>query len=281
MVNSDRIKQALLADLTIDAVTQDVTTQLLETVAQEPCRAIIKAREAGIFSGSVVLQELASLLGNKVQVEAKAQESEPIHVGMEIAVLRGPIGICLSLERTILNFLGHLCGVATSTRQFVDLVKGRPIKVLATRKTLPGLRELELQAVVAGGGCIHRRSLSDGILIKDNHIQMSDEWTLLDNAERMRSPLHRVEIEVQSLEQLEKVLHKNPDVVMLDNLSLADMQKGIQLIRQKNPSPKIEVSGGINLDLLRKYAELDIDYVSIGRMTHSAPWLNLTMDFER
>lgn len=282
-VNSlDSVKRLLFQDLELDRAQDDVTARLLGLAKDLPCKAMVIAKEAGIFYGESLCLALADLYQTQLEVTIHQKDGTLVAPSAKLVTIKGPTALCLSVERSLLNFLTHLSGVATTTRKFVDAVRPFPVKILATRKTLPGLRDLQLAAVVAGGGTVHRRSLSDGILIKDNHIQMSSEEALLDNAELMRSPLHRVEIEVQNLIQLNHVLERSPDVVMLDNMSLEDMKIGIALIREKTEGrTKIEVSGGVGLSTVRSIAELGVDFISVGMITHSSPILNMSMDFEK
>ena len=276
------LREAILKDCQTDRIFDDVTAHLLGAEGEKKCHAIVLSREDGVFSGIAVLSAFEELFKKDIQVDSKIKEGERIKKGDVLAILSGPIGVCLSLERTLLNYLSHLCGVATLTSKFVEKTQNRKTKILATRKTLPGLRDLQLTAVQAGGGYTHRRSLSDGILIKDNHIAMLDEKTLLINAERTRSPLHRVEIEIQNLSQLQKVLEYSPDIIMLDNMSIEDMRTALFLIREKKSGrTRTEISGGVNLETIAKLSELNVDYISVGQLTHSAPSLNLTMDFEK
>lgn len=275
-------KSILIDDLSIDRTHDDVTANLLGLGKDVACNCYVIAKEDGIFAGQAAVEALQDIYRAQLIVTCLAVDGKKILAGEKVVTLKGPTGLCLSVERSLLNFLTHLSGVASLTRKFVDAVQPFPTKIIATRKTLPGLRDLQLAAVVAGGGMVHRRSLSDGILIKDNHIQMASEEALLTNAENMRSPLHRVEIEVQNLIQLNHVLEKSPDVVMLDNMSVEDMKTAIALIRlQSEGRTKIEGSGGVNLNTVRAMAELGVDYISVGMITHSAPILNMSMDFER
>jgi nicotinate-nucleotide pyrophosphorylase (carboxylating) len=201
-----------------------------------------------------------------------------LEAGQKIAKIEGPAKTLLSLERTLLNFLGHLCGIASLTRKYVNELGGSPTKILATRKTLPGLRELQLAAVVAGGGAIHRRSLSDGILIKDNHQFLSSAETLVKKAHQVRSPLHGIEIEVQDISTLPQIISLKPDVIMLDNLGMEKLREAVTQIRSLAPQIRIEVSGGIQISQIKEIAALKVDYISVGKITHSANNLDLTLD---
>jgi len=272
---SPQILQLVENEWETDRVNDDVTVRLLKEKAQTPAKAIVKTREAGVFSGDSVVEAYRLLLPN-FKVEAKVHDGDPISPGQELLRLSGTVGECLSLERTLLNFLSHLCGIATITQEFVRRVEGTGTRILATRKTLPGLRDLQLQAVVAGGGRIHRRSLADGILIKDNHLAYASETALLAAAQETRSPLHGVEIEVQSLASLDRALVGKADVIMLDNLSPEEMKEAVRRIGK---AAEIEISGGVTLETVGELAKLGAHSISIGRLTHSVRALDLTLEF--
>jgi nicotinate-nucleotide pyrophosphorylase (carboxylating) len=167
----------------------------------------------------------------------------------------------------------HLCGVATLTNRFV--AQAKKTKILSTRKTTPGLRALELMAVQAGGGHVHRRSLSDGILIKDNHLMEMLPFDAIMKARMAASPLHRVEIEVRNEKELLQALEAKPDIIMLDNFDIESARKAISIVDKRC---LIEISGGISLENVGAYAALGADYISVGRITHSAPACNLGLD---
>lgn len=274
------LKALFEAELKTDSFYDDVTTNCLKENADKPGKALVVAKEAGVFSGDAVIKAAQQLLPH-LEFSSNVKEGDKFQKGATLLVINGKIGELLSLERTLLNFLGHASGVATLTNKFVSALSSPTVKILATRKTLPGLKDLELQAVVAGGGNIHRRSLSDGILFKDNHIALSSEKNLLTTAQTNRSPLHRVEIEVQNLQQLREILKYSPDIIMLDNMSVVDMKTAIAEIREKFGNRcAIEVSGGVTEERIAEFSSLGIDYISVGKITHSAPWLNLSMDFQ-
>ncbi len=258
-------------ELKVDRVHDDVTSRLLRP---EPAIATVYARESGVFSGEAVCRAFPPI----VKLTCLVAEGDRVENGTPIAQMEGIAGDCLSVERTLLNLLSHLSGVASLTNKFVQTVRPHPVKVLATRKTLPLLRDLQLQAVRAGGGFIHRRSLSDGILVKDNHLVFVRESEVVAKAKSQRSPLHRVEVEVQSLEQLERLLGNPPDLIMLDNFSLEDTRAAVRRI---GGVCEIEVSGGMDLEKARLVAPLGIDYISVGSLTHSAPALNFSLDILR
>jgi nicotinate-nucleotide pyrophosphorylase (carboxylating) len=250
-----------------------VTARLLGEEGKRPAQALVRTRENGVFCGTAVLEAFAE----ELRIETLVSDGQAICAEQTLARLNSGVAACLSLERTLLNLLSHLCGIATVTHHYVEAVGRNRAKILATRKTLPGLRELQLMAVKAGGGWVHRRSLSDGILIKDNHLACLPEKVILQRAKENRSPLHAIEIEVQSLDVLSSVLQNPPDVIMLDNLSLPEMKRAMEMIDGRS---RVEVSGGISLDRVKSIAELGVDYISVGALTHSVKALDLTLDIQ-
>lgn len=274
MFHAGEIREAVKRALAEDRVGDDVTTR--SVLGGEPPRGTARlfAKQAGIFSGVAVCEVLDDLAKGALRIRAVKREGEAIGKDETCVELEGDLGLCLSFERTLLNFLCHACGVATETRRFVEAVHGTKTKILATRKTLPGLRAVELAAVVAGGGVVHRRSLSDGILVKDNHWELAAKGAL-ERIRAVSSPLHGIEIEVDRLEKLDEALAAGPDVIMLDNMARGQLVEAISRIGGRC---RVEISGGVRLDEARELAELGVDYLSVGRLTHSAPSLDLSLD---
>ncbi len=198
--------------------------------------------------------------------------------GMTIATIIGPAGSCLKAERTALNFLQRLSGIATLTRKFVKTI-GNKIKIMDTRKTTPGLRILEKYAVKTGGGYNHRFGLYDMVLIKDNHIEIAGGITNAVNGVRRNSKKKKlfIEVEVKTIDELKEAVGLKVDRVMLDNMSLEQIDQAIKLVRGSGQKIEIEVSGGVNLENIINYADLDIDYISIGALTHSAPAIDIAL----
>jgi nicotinate-nucleotide pyrophosphorylase (carboxylating) len=272
------IRELIEREMRADRASDDVTASLLGARRTEPCRGWVFAKETGVFCGERVILALAEWAGPRLEVTAKKCDADRLSVGDIALELRGPAGDLLAIERTLLNLLSHLCGIATATRQFADAVAPFPTRILATRKTLPGLRDLQLYAVACGGGHVHRRSLSDGVLIKENHQIFADGAELVRRARETGSPLHRVELEVQDLATVERIASDPPDIVMLDNMDLPAIERAVRLLRGKC---RIEVSGGISLERVRALAELGVDFISVGKLTHSARALDLSFDFSR
>ena len=257
-----------------DNIDEDVTSQCLGPLGDKPGRAVLFSKEKGIFSGLEVLLAHRSLLP-EMKWSLALEEGQPLESGVQIVEIEGTSRKILGIERTLLNFLSHLCGIATQTGHFVKAIEPHSAKLLCTRKTLPGLRHLELQAVAAGGGTIHRRSLSDGILIKENHSDITPIEEIVKRARAHHSPLHRIEIEVQSMEFLRRVLPLKPDIVMLDNFPLSEIPIALKLIERRC---LVEVSGGVSLDNIGSIAATGVDTISVGQLTHSARALDLSLD---
>ncbi len=276
MLKLTEIERLIREELLRDDAGRDVTTKaLVDPKHQGEARLV--ARQPGVFSGEGVCAASQNIVGNSLTIELLCREGAHLESGQPLLRLKGSLSSILGFERTLLNFLAVTCGVATLTASYVEAVKGTRAVILATRKTLPGLRLLQLEAVVAGGGCIHRRSLSDGILIKDNHLMACAPDEAVRRARAKASPLHRVEIEVDSIVQLKLALEGKPDIVMLDNMSTEEVAQALKLVDGKC---LVEISGGINLETIRSYAELGVDYISVGRLTHSAPAFDLSLELQ-
>ncbi len=259
-----------------DAVHDDVTTALLGEKRLTAASAQLAVKKPGVFSGVEFVAAFQTVWGPSLRLTCLKSEGARLVPGDVLVTMEGPAGDILRAERTLINGLSHACGVATLTRQFVDRLEGLPVALLATRKTLPGLRDLELPAVAAGGGKVHRRSLSDGILIKENHQFWASSEVLLKTAKAKLSPLHRIEIEIQDLTQIEPALAHTPDVLLLDNFSPAELTKAVKLIAGR---AQTEASGGVNLETVRAIGESGVDAISVGALTHSVTALDISLDF--
>ncbi len=273
----NRLCIQILQELEADRAFDDVTARLLEGAGEQPGHATVRAKAPGVFSGEAVVRAFGEAV-NGLAVEKVLTEGKAFEKDAELVRISGSMKTLLGVERTLINLVSHLCGVATLTRQFVDAVAPHPVRILATRKFLPGLRDLQLTAVKAGGGHVHRRNLSDGILIKENHQELVEGAELVKRAHRTRSPLHRIEVEVQSLAVLKELLANPPEVIMLDNFTPAQIKEAVALIAGR---AEIEVSGGIDLQSVKAVAPLGIQYVSVGKITHSAPSLDMSLDLVR
>jgi nicotinate-nucleotide pyrophosphorylase (carboxylating) len=273
-------------DEDLGAAGVDVTSQLCVPPDLRQRSAIV-ARAPGVLAGGALLAKLVELYNPSLTLTLVKQDGERLEGDDVIARLAGPARSMLAVERVALNFLGHLSGIATLTKRYVQAVDGTPACILDTRKTLPGLRGLEKYAVACGGGATHRMGLYDAVLIKDNHLahmpveRIGAELAgIIENARRFDPPPAFVEVEVDTLDQLQQVLQLNVDIVLLDNMSLADLRRAVTLRDDTNPSVKLEASGGVTFEAVSGIAATGIDRISVGALTHSAPALDLALDFE-
>ncbi len=240
--------------------------------------ARVVAREAGVLSGVAALEETARLVDAALLVDVLRRDGERFIAGDVIAGVRGPLAAILAAERTALNFLCRLSGVATLTAQFVAETAGSSARIAATRKTTPGLRALEKQAVVHGGGSPHRFGLFDGAMVKDNHVAAAGG--IAAAIERVRAGaahLHALEVEVDTLEQLDEALACGASIVLLDNMDTATVRQAVQRVAGR---AVVEVSGGVRLERVRELADAGVDVISAGALTTRAPWIDLALDLE-
>ena len=270
MINLDLVKAALAEDL---AGGVDVTSSATIS-ADAQLQAEFVARESGIVAGIEMAQAVLTEVG-VAGIEVLVQEGAAVNAGDVLIRVSGNARAILLAERTALNFLGHLSGIATLTNKWVNAIAGTNCEVRDTRKTTPGWRELEKFAVRMGGGTNHRMSLSDAALIKDNHIAAAGGVKAAFNAVRSEFPTAPIEIEVDTLEQLAEVLPLKPDLVLLDNMSPEQCRAAVSLVAGQT---KLEASGGITLELARSYAETGVDFLAIGALTHSAKNFDIGLD---
>jgi nicotinate-nucleotide pyrophosphorylase (carboxylating) len=242
-------------------------------------RARLVARKAGVLAGLACAAESFRAIDASVSFRTKARDGAKLAADETIAEIEGPAIAVLSGERVALNFVGHLSGIATLTAAYVAKVAHTGAKILDTRKTIPGLRALEKYAVRCGGGVNHRFGLDDAVLIKDNHIAVAGGVAAaLKRARAAASHLVKVEIEVDSLDQLAEVLKAGgADAVLLDNMDVATLKRAVEMARGKVVT---EASGGVTLDTVAKIAETGVDVISVGALTHSAPALDVALDIE-
>ncbi|MFN8858383.1 MAG: carboxylating nicotinate-nucleotide diphosphorylase [Planctomycetaceae bacterium] len=264
--------------------TGDVTTLAL-IGPHDRGRVHVVAREPGVLAGGVVLAELFGLLDPAIAIEDLIPDGSPLVRGTVVARLSGPLRALLTGERTALNFLLRLSGVATLTARFVAQTAGTRAGIYDTRKTFPGWRLLDKYAVRAGGGRNHRIGLYDQILIKDNHLagwqSLTGKHTLAGAVERSRElyPHLKIEIEVDTLTQLEEVLPAHPDIVLLDNMTTAQLADAVALRNRLAPQVELEASGGVHLQTVAAIAKTGVERISVGGLTHSAPALDLAFDW--
>ena len=243
-------------------------------------RAEMTAREPGVLAGIEVAAAVFRRLDPGLEVEIVTEDGSGVAPGDKLAAVTGRVASVLKAERTALNFVQRLSGIATETHRYVEAVEGTHARIVDTRKTTPGLRRLEKYAVVMGGGQNHRRNLADGILIKDNHIEAM-ELQGIGIGDVVRRALEgaphtiKVEIEVETIEQLEQVLDAGADLVLLDNMGVEQMATAVKVAAGR---AVLEASGGITLDTVRAIAETGVDIISVGALTHSARALNVGLD---
>jgi nicotinate-nucleotide pyrophosphorylase (carboxylating) len=276
------LRQLLRGFLEEDLGSGDVTTLAIVPEEQKAAGCFV-AKSPLVLAGIEIAVEALRLLDESVQAELRHRDGDCLQAGEEAACTRGKARALLSGERVALNLLQRLSGIATLTRRFVEAVQGTGAKILDTRKTTPGLRALEKYAVVVGGGVNHRMSLSDAVLIKDNHVRIAGGvGPAIRATQRTRiQPLH-FEIEVACLTELEEALKHDIDAVLLDNMKPEEVRRAVKLVRSRPGGAKIriEASGGITLQNVRKFAEAGADWVSIGALTHSAPAVDISFEVE-
>jgi nicotinate-nucleotide pyrophosphorylase (carboxylating) len=274
------VESALEEDLS----TAGDLTSLAVLPAELAGRAVFVSRTAGVLAGFPAVEVVLSAVDPRLQWQTYLDDGDALAPGARIAASSGPMRSLLSAERTALNFLQRLSGVATLTRRFVDAVAGLPCCILDTRKTTPGWRLLEKYAVRCGGGTNHRMGLHDGVLIKDNHLA-----TLGPGVDRVAEAVRRardkfgnsvpLEVEVDNLQQLDVALGARPDVVLLDNMDLTQLREAVRRRNAAAPDMLLEASGGVTLATVRDIAAMGVDRISVGALTHSAPALDIGLDY--
>ena len=271
LMNAD---DAILSALKEDITSEDITTNSVMPSFQMGEVELI-CKQDGIVAGLGVFKRVFELLDPKTQVEFYRNDGDTIKNGEKIGVIKGDIRVLLSGERTALNFLQRMSGIATYTRSVTELLKGSKTKLLDTRKTTPNMRIFEKYAVKVGGGCNHRFNLSDGILLKDNHIGAAGG---VANAVRMAKEyapfVRKIEVEVENLEMLKEALAAGADIIMLDNMSVEQMKEAVKLTAGK---AETECSGNVTKENIAKLTDIGVDYISSGALTHSAPILDLSL----
>jgi nicotinate-nucleotide pyrophosphorylase (carboxylating) len=267
----DLVRRALEEDVG----SGDVTTEATVEVSQQ-ARGVFVVKAPCVLAGFDVAAETFRQVDPAVTVARRRLDGERCVAGDEVAIVTGAARALLVAERTALNFLQRLSGIATRTRQFVDAAAGR-ITVLDTRKTTPTFRALEKYAVAAGGGTNHRVGLYDAILIKDNHIRLAGGVGAAVAASRRRSPGLRVEVEAQTLAEVDEALVSGADIILVDNMGTADIR---QAVSRAQGRAKIEISGGVTLDRIQELGATGADYVSVGALTHSAPAVDISFEIE-
>ncbi len=284
--HSRRITAILENALLEDRATRDATSYACIDPSQRAAGTILAKQDcilAGLGSIARILDVYAALDGAVVSHYEVTSHPEifdgvRLHKGQQVAVILHNARVILSCERVILNLLQRLSGIATLTRKFVEAISGTKARILDTRKTAPGLRMLDKYAVRCGGGQNHRLDLSDGVLIKNNHIALAGGIkNALEKAHRNRRGTQQIEVEVRTLAELEDALTFGAEAILLDNMSVADVKLAVARCAKSEQRIPLESSGGINLENVRAYAEAGVDFISVGALTHSAPAVDLSL----
>lgn len=266
----DMILMALKEDITSEDIT---TNSVMRNYQQGEVELICK--QDGILAGLYVFQRVFELLDEKTEVQFFCQDSDRVKNGQKLGVVKGDIRVLLSGERTALNYLQRMSGIATYTRSIADLLEGSNTKLLDTRKTTPNMRVFEKYAVKVGGGYNHRFNLSDGILLKDNHIGAAGGVKEAIRMAKEYAPfVRKIEIEVENLTMLEEALEAGADIVMLDNMSVEDMKQAVKMAKGK---AETECSGNVTKENVARLVDIGVDYISSGALTHSSPILDLSL----
>lgn len=266
-------------ELILMALKEDITSEDVSTNAVMPNETKgtvdLIAKEDGVVAGLDVYARVFQLLDEKTEVNFHCKDGEEVKKGELMATVTGDIRVLLSGERVALNYLQRMSGIATYTRQVAKLLEGSKVTLLDTRKTTPNCRVFEKYAVRVGGGCNHRYNLSDGVLLKDNHIGAAGSVTKAVQMAKAYAPfVRKIEVEVETLDQVKEAVEAGSDIIMLDNMSPEVMKQAVELIDGR---AKTECSGNITKENIEKIKEVGVDYVSSGALTHSAPILDISM----
>ena len=284
-VDSDEVKRLIRLAVEEDLGTGEVTPDAF-VPGEARARADVVAREGGVVAGLPLIAPVLDAFAADAVVELKTHDGDEVSENRVLAVISGKARGMLSAERTVLNFLGRLSGVATLTREFVNAVVGTPVRIYDTRKTTPGWRRLEKYAVRAGGGENHRMGLDDQVLIKDNHLAvLSARGTSLADAVaaiRRAHPHLTVEVEAATADDVRRAAGADVDIILLDNMTPYELAEAVKTVTAAagGKRPVLEASGGVSLDNVRQIAETGVDRISVGALTHSAPALDLAMEFD-
>jgi nicotinate-nucleotide pyrophosphorylase (carboxylating) len=276
------LRELLQRALAEDVGHGDVTTQLTVPAARRGrARILVKGDGPVVFCGGALVAEVCALAGARPEIAHLAQDGARLEPGEVAAEFAGPLASLLTAERTLLNFLQLMSGIATATAAYVAAVRGTGATIIDTRKTHPGLRTLEKYAVRVGGGANHRYGLDSGVLIKDNHIVAAGSVEAAVGAARRGAPhTLKIQIECETIAQVEQALAAGADVLLLDNMTLANIQQAVSVVRACGRVVPLEVSGNVTLDTVRAIAETGVDLISVGAITHSVHAADLSMRIE-
>ncbi len=266
-------------DLILQALKEDITSEDISTNSVMPHYQLgeveLICKEDGVIAGLDVFKRVFQLLDEKTEVSFSCKDGDKVAKGQKLGTIKGDIRVLLSGERTALNYLQRMSGIATYTRTIADLLKDSNTKLLDTRKTTPGMRIFEKYAVKVGGGYNHRYNLSDGILLKDNHIGAAGGVKQAVKMAKEYAPfVRKIEIEVENLDMLKEALEAGADIIMLDNMSVEDMKEAVKLCAGK---AETECSGNVTKENVAKLVDIGVDYISSGALTHSSPILDLSL----
>ena len=266
-------------DLILNAQKEDITSEDISTNSVMPHYQLgeveLICKEDGVIAGLDIFKRVFELLDEKTEVTFTCQDGDTVKKGQKLGVIRGDIRVLLSGERTALNYLQRMSGIATYTRTIADMLKDSKTKLLDTRKTTPGMRIFEKYAVKVGGGYNHRYNLSDGILLKDNHIGAAGGVKEAVRMAKEYAPfVRKIEIEVENLDMLREALEAGADIIMLDNMSVEDMREAVSLAEGR---AETECSGNVTKENVAKLVDIGVDYISSGALTHSSPILDLSL----
>ena len=276
----NQITMKLNADhLIMEALKEDITSEDITTnaVMREACPGEVQliCKQDGVIAGLEVYKRVFELLDEKTEVEFYVKDGDVVKNKQLMGVVRGDIRVLLSGERVALNYLQRMSGIATYTRSIVDLLEGSKTRLLDTRKTTPNMRVFEKYAVKVGGGCNHRYNLSDGILLKDNHIGAAGSVAkAIEMAKEYAPFVRKIEIEVENLEMVKEAVEAGADIIMLDNMTPDEMREAIKIIDGR---AQTECSGNVTKENVARLVSVGVDYISSGALTHSAPILNISM----
>lgn len=276
----NQITMKLNADhLIMEALKEDITSEDITTnaVMREACPGEVQliCKQDGVIAGLEVYKRVFELLDEKTEIEFYVKDGDVVKNKQLMGVVRGDIRVLLSGERVALNYLQRMSGIATYTRSIVDLLEGSKTRLLDTRKTTPNMRVFEKYAVKVGGGCNHRYNLSDGILLKDNHIGAAGSVAkAIEMAKEYAPFVRKIEIEVENLEMVKEAVEAGADIIMLDNMTPDEMREAIKIIDGR---AQTECSGNVTKENVARLVSVGVDYISSGALTHSAPILDISM----
>jgi nicotinate-nucleotide pyrophosphorylase (carboxylating) len=272
----DKIRHLIELSLSEDIGKGDLTS---EAIIDEELKAkgLIVAKEEGVLVGLEIAKMVFSQLDSNLVFESSFKDGNKVMKGEEVAALKGRVKSLLTGERTALNFLQRLSGIATLTSKYQEKIKDTDVKILDTRKTTPGLRALEKYAVKMGGGENHRMGLFDMVLVKENHIKAGGSISKAIQKVKAKYPNEKVEVETKNLDEVKEAVNSEVDWIMLDNMSIDEMKKAVKVIRSSKKEIKIEASGRIDLNNVREVALTGINFISVGALTHSSPALDFSL----